>query len=146
MKRFLIFILVTVAISFCLLGCHKNHMDGGYNLERIKLLDGEELVQAHDKEFGCNINGETLSLMFVSNGIEFVVIENNPGWISVEKKPDYPPHEEERYNGEQYRYLQEVILDVQPNGTGKKRKAVVRVVSGEYMQSAAYITVSQKGK
>ena len=146
MKRFLMFFGVTAAISFCLLGCHKYHMDGGYNLERIKLLEGEGLVRAHDKEFGCNINGETLNLMFVSQGIESVVIENNTGWISVEKKPDYPPHEDERYNGEQYQYLQEVILNVQPNRTGKKRKAVVRVVSGEYMQSAAYITIIQKGK
>lgn len=146
MKKFSLYLLVILAISFCLLGCHKYPMDGGYNLERIKLLEGEGLVRAHDKEFGCNINGETLSLMFVSEGIESVVIENNTGWISVEKKPDYPPHEDERYNGEQYRYLQEVILNVQPNRTGKKRKAVVRVVSGEYIQSAAYITIIQKGK
>ena len=64
----------------------------------------------------------------------------------MEKKPDYPPHEDERYNDEQHQYLQEVILNVQPNWTGKKRKEVVRILSGEYVQSAAYITISQKAK
>ena len=45
-------------------------MDGGYNLERINLLEGEGLVRAHDKEFSCNINGETLILKLVSDGIK----------------------------------------------------------------------------
>ena len=144
MEKFSLYLLVILAISFCLLGCYR--LDGGYNLNRIHLLDGEKLVLANEKEIACNIDGETLILKLVSNGIESVVIENNPDWISVEKKPDYPPHEDERYNNERNQYLQEVILNVQPNSTGKKRKAVVRIVSGEYLQSAAYITISQKRK